>query len=353
MKDWKKVIIPPSTTIRETIKVIDASALQIALVLDEDNRLLGTITDGDIRRGILKGVSLDDASMEIMNTTPVTVSPRESKEASLAIMRNKRIHQIPVVTDDNVLVDLEILDDLLLPPKRNNPVVLMAGGLGSRLRPLTNECPKPLLVVGNKPILETIIENFVEHGFKNFFLSVNYRAEMIEHYFGDGSRWGVDITYIRETERLGTAGALSLLPTKGAEPIFVMNGDLLTKVNFTHLLCFHNEHKAKATLCVRDYEFQVPYGVVKADKHRLVAIEEKPLHKFFISAGIYVFEPEALEMIPAGTFFDMPCLLEKLLKENFETAVFPVREYWLDIGRIDDFERANGEFCEVFNDRSK
>lgn len=348
MKDWKNVVVSPDATIRETIEKIDASALQIALVVDQDNRLLGTITDGDVRRGFLKGASLDNAASRIMNASPVTATENEGRDSLISLMRSRSLHQIPILRGDGLLVGLEVLDEVLFADKRNNPVVLMAGGLGSRLRPLTNDCPKPLLSVGNKPILETIIDNFVEHGLKRFYLSVNYKAEMIEQHFGDGSRWGVEISYLREGERMGTAGPLGLLPASIDEPILVMNGDLLTKVNFSHLLNFHSEHKAMATVCVRDYEFQVPYGVVKVENNHLMAIEEKPVHHFFVNAGIYVLEPDVLRMVPENAYYDMPCLLKKLLSENYETAVFPLREYWLDIGRIDDYERANNEFIGVF-----
>ncbi|MGQ9826160.1 MAG: nucleotidyltransferase family protein, partial [Desulfotomaculales bacterium] len=238
--------------------------------------------------------------------------------------------------------------DLINPKKRNNVVVIMAGGLGSRLRPLTDECPKPLLKVGGKPLLETILENFLEYGLYNFYFSVNYRAEMIREYFGDGSRWGANIEYINEEKRLGTAGALSLLPEKPKNTVLVMNGDLLTKINFEHLLDFHADTKADATMCVKEYNFQIPYGVVKTDRHRLIEIEEKPVKTFFISAGIYAIEPAVIDLIPRNTYFDMPGLFEKLIKENREAAVFPIREYWLDIGHKEDFERANGEFSEVF-----
>ncbi len=348
MRDWKKVVIAPEMTIRETIKTIDASAMQIALVVDCDKRLLGTITDGDIRRGILKGITLEDTAHQIMNPTPVVAKANESPDIILSLMRSRSIHQIPVVDNEGSLVGVEILDEMLQMPQRHNPVILMAGGLGSRLRPLTDNCPKPLLKVGTKPILETIIENFTEHGFRDFYISVNYMAEMIEQYFGDGAQWGVHISYIREKERMGTAGALSLIPGEVKEPMVVMNGDLLTKVNFNHLLAFHSEHQAKATMCVRDYQVQIPYGVVRVEKHRMTEIEEKPVQKFFVNAGIYVLEPDVLKMIPSQTFFDMPHLFEKLIQHNMETAVFPVREYWLDIGRVDDFERANLEYIKVF-----
>lgn len=348
MKDWRNVLLSPQTSVRDTIKVIDASAMQIALVVDKNNTLLGTVTDGDIRRAILKGIDLNGPASEVMNSNPTVTKSSESREVVLAIMRSKSIHQIPVVDDSGTLVGLELLDEILQSTQRENPVVLMAGGLGSRLRPLTNECPKPLLKVGNKPILETILENFIEYGFVKFHISINYKAEMIEKYFGDGSRWGVEISYIRENERLGTAGALSHMAGKFTRPIIVMNGDLLTRVNFSQLLSFHAEHEARATMCVRDYHFQVPYGVVKIDRHSLVDIEEKPVHRFFVSAGIYVVEPDALDLIPPDTFFDMPSLFKKLLAQKKEAVVFPIREYWLDIGRLDDFEKANGEFDNIF-----
>ncbi|QWV95972.1 nucleotidyltransferase family protein [Geomonas nitrogeniifigens] len=348
MKRWQKTIVGPDTTIRDTIGVIDESALQIALVLDADRKLLGTITDGDIRRGILKGVPLTGPARSIMNATPVVAMTNDSRDTILATMRSRKIHQIPVVDGHGTLVGVEFLDELLQPVKRENTVVLMAGGLGTRLMPLTNDCPKPLLKIGSKPILEIILENFIDQGFCKFFISVNYKAEMIESHFGDGSRWGVEIDYLRETERMGTAGALSLLPGSIAQPLLVMNADLLTKVNFGHLLNFHTEHNAKATLCVRDYDYQIPYGVVRIDKHRLTAIEEKPVHQCFVNAGIYVLEPETLLLLPRNTFFDMPSLLCKLIEHQHETAVFPVREYWMDIGRMSDFEQANYEYNQGF-----
>ncbi|MBP2636934.1 MAG: alcohol dehydrogenase [Firmicutes bacterium] len=348
MKDWKKILVSPDTTIREALQIIDSSAMQIALVVDDKERLLGTVTDGDIRRGILKGISLEDLVQRIMNAHPTVAKSYERRDIVLAVMKLKRLNHIPVIEDDGRVIKVETLQDLISVDEKENWVVLMAGGLGSRLRPLTDECPKPLLRVGGKPVLETILENFMEYGFRKFFVSVNYRAEMIKEYFGDGSRWGAEIQYIHENKPLGTAGALSLLPQKPAKPILVMNGDLLTKVNFQQLLDFHLEHQAQATMCVREYTYQIPYGVVKMDKHVLTAIEEKPTERFLVNAGIYVLEPTALDYIPADEYFDMPNLFKTIIKQNGETTVFPIREYWLDIGQMSDFERANGEFCEVF-----
>ncbi len=348
MKDWKNTLVSPETSIRKTIQILDSGALKIALVVDAERRLLGTVTDGDIRRGILRGVALEEPVQRIMNSAPTTVSAEEDKSEILALMRQKQLYQIPIVTNQGTLVGLEILDDIIQVPKRDNIVVLMAGGMGVRLRPLTNDIPKPLLKVGGKPILETILENFIEYGFRRFYISVNYKAELIVDHFGDGSRWGVEIKYLYEEQKLGTAGALGLLPEKTDLPVVVMNGDVLTKINFKHLLDFHKEHNAKATMCVREYDFQVPFGVVKLDNHRLVSIEEKPLHRFFVNAGIYVLEPQSMEFIPRNVFFDMPTLFSTLNNHQQETSVFPIREYWIDIGRLDDFERANQEFDRNF-----
>lgn len=347
MHSWKQTLVLATASIHEAIQVLDESAMQIVLVVDAGGQLLGTITDGDIRRGILKGIALQDDVGKIMNRQPTVARADQGREQILANMQTKLLHRIPVLDEAGRVVGIELLEDLIQPHEKENWVVLMAGGLGTRLRPLTQDCPKPMLKVGNQPLLQTILENFREYGFRKFFISVNYMADMVKDYFGDGSKFGVEIRYLEETERLGTAGALSLLPEKPQLPILVMNGDVLTKVNFRHLLDFHLEHQAMATMGVREYDFQVPYGVVRIDHHRITGIDEKPIHRFFVNAGIYVLEPGALEQIPPG-FYDMPTLFEKLIAAGQESAVFPVREYWLDIGQMADYERANGEFIRNF-----
>jgi NDP-sugar pyrophosphorylase family protein len=225
----------------------------------------------------------------------------------------------------------------------------MVGGLGTRLKPLTDSIPKPMLNVGNKPILETIVEKFAEFGFINIIMCANYKSHIIQDYFGDGSKFGVSIEYILEKKRMGTAGALSLLKEKPTEPFFVMNGDLLTNANFEHLHDYHVSNASAATMCVREYDFQVPYGVVNIANSKILSIEEKPLHKFFVSAGMYMLSPEALEYIPENEFFDMPALFEKLISKKKNILSFPLREYWLDIGRIEEFEKANNEYHGVFS----
>src|SRR6266702_1577335 len=349
MNRWKDVLISPTTSILEAIKIIDATAMQIALVVDENQRLLGTLTDGDVGRAILKSISLTDPVQSVMNCEFTSVNITETRDNILVLMKDMQFHQIPVLDENRCIVGLELLDELLSIKKRDNVVVLMAGGLGTRLGSLTKDCPKPLLKVGNKAVLETIVDNCKEYGLHKFAISINYKAEMIQDFCGDGSRWGVEISYLHENKRLGTAGALGLLQEEPKLPILVMNADVLTKVNFQHLLDFHDDHQSVATMCVREYDFQVPYGVVKIDKQRLIGIEEKPVHRFFVSAGIYVLNPETLRFVPRDEYFDMPSLFEKVLEKKMETSVFPIREYWLDIGKLDDFERAKGEYDEVFS----
>jgi len=237
---------------------------------------------------------------------------------------------------------------LIQPQRRSNKVVLMAGGLGTRLSPLTDSTPKPMLHVGNKPILETIIDRFSACGYGEIILSVKYKSHLIEEYFKDGAAFGVNIEYVHEEKRMGTAGALSLMSKRLDEPFFVMNADLLTSVNFENLHNYHLSQHAVATMGVREYDFQVPYGVVNVKDNYILSIEEKPIHKFFVSAGIYMFCPSILDYVPQDKFFDMPSLFSTLIAENLKTVSFPIREYWLDIGRMSDYERANLEYTGIF-----
>jgi len=349
LKNWREIRVNPQSTILETIKVIDKGAIQIALVTDAEDKLLGTVSDGDVRRGILKGLPMTEPVRLIMNQNPTVATSDATREELRDLMSELEVRQIPVVDAERRIIRIETWLNALLHSPKDNPVVLMAGGAGRRLGPLTAGCPKPLLKVGDKPILQTILEGFIECGFHNFYFSVNYRADMIKNYFGNGDKWGVQIQYLLESSPLGTAGALGLLPEKPTEPIIVMNGDILTKVDFEHLLNFHKENQSCATMCIRDYQTQVPYGVVEIDEHRLVAIHEKPIQQFFVSAGIYVLNPDIVEFLPSMGRMDMPELFHAVLHANRDTAVFPIREYWIDIGRVDDYEKANGDFETFFN----
>lgn len=350
METWENALISAETSIREALRVIDSSATKVALVTDESRQLIGTVTDGDVRRGIIRGLDLDMPVTTVMHKKPVSARNRTSANQLLLMMKNKRIHQVPLLDDDGRVVGLVTIDDLIKEQNLDNWAVVMAGGPGKRLRPITNDVPKPLLDVGDRPLLETIVEELHLAGFRRIFLAVNYKAEMIERHFGDGSRWDVQIEYLREEKALGTAGALSLLPEKPTSPLVVMNGDLLTKVDFMHLLRYHENAGSMATMCVREYSFEVPFGVVRLHDTRLTGIDEKPVQTFFVNAGIYVIEPEAIEHIPEDTALDMPQLFERFIDNMLETNVFPVREYWLDVGRFDDYFKANKDFGTKFEE---
>lgn len=347
---WETLLVDPSMTIFEVIEVIDRSGMQIALVVDKGRHLLGVITDGDIRRALIKRLDLSSAVKNIMNPRPATISLNDSNQSVIAKMKALTLRHLPVVDTDGCVVDLKILDELLKKDKYENHVVLMAGGLGQRLGDLTTNCPKPLLHLGGKPILQTIIESFEQAGFYKFYISLNYKAQMIESHFGNGDSFNIQIEYLKEDKKLGTAGALSLLPDKINEPIIVMNADLLTKINFQSLLDFHYSHNADATMCVTEYDFQVPFGVVKTKEVDIESIDEKPIHRCLVNAGIYVLNPDVLKFIPNNEVYQMTDLFEELVKRQFKAVTFPIREYWLDVGNPKDFTRADAEYREHFND---
>jgi len=347
--NWRNALINPKTSLQEAIHVIDKAALQIALVIDDLGRLSGVVTDGDIRRALIRGLPLDHAVAEVMNANPKVASINDSKTKMCATMEAHTLIHLPVLDIDDKVVGLETLQGLYKQPHFQNPVFLMAGGFGTRLRPLTNVCPKPLLEIGGKPILETILESFVSSGFKKFYIAVHYLADQIKDYFGDGQRWGVQINYVEEHEPLGTAGALGLLPFDLPDlPIIVMNGDILTQIDFPRLLAYHNEHQGIATLCVRQYEHQIPYGVVSIEGQRITGIVEKPIHSCFSNAGIYVLNQALVQTIAKQQQLDMPQFLNQQIMAGGVVSMFPVHEYWLDIGREADFLRAECEFSKYF-----
>lgn len=341
MPDWKNTLIPADATIREVIETINSSGFEISLVIDRDEKLLGTITDGDIRRGLLQGLGMEAPAGQLMNEKPLVAPPDMSREGLLEKMNGEVIRQIPLLDDNRRVVGLAHIRDLTPPMEsRENWVVLMAGGLGERLKPLTEATPKPLLSVGDKPLLQTILESFVEQNFRRFYISVNYRADAIKDHFGDGAKWNVEIRYLEEDERLGTAGALKLIPEPPTGPLIVMNGDLITKINFQDLLDYHDQQGSQATMCVREYDLQVPFGVVGIEGNIIESIDEKPVHRFFINAGIYVLDPDLIGLIPGDENYDMTELFEATIAMGKDVIAFPVHEYWLDVGRMDDLDRA-------------
>ena len=333
-----------ANTIKDAISTIDNGCVQIALVLDENERLIGTVTDGDIRRALLQGESIDTPVEKIMFRRYHALTTTATEKEVLALMRSQRLRQIPTIDEQSRVVGLFVLEELIKPKKHTNPVVIMAGGKGKRLHPLTQHSPKPMLRVQGKPLLEIILGHCIDAGFQHFYLSVNHLKNQIQDYFGDGSHWQVRIDYLEEEKPLGTGGALSLLPQKPKEPLLVINGDVLTRLDYRQLLRFHDEQKAAATLCVREHTTQLPYGVVSIDDLNVLKLEEKPLLSHYINAGIYLLNPALLELVPHDRFFDMPKLLEKAMQQQHRVSAFPIYEYWLDVGHPETLELAHGEW---------
>ncbi|TKF23476.1 CBS domain-containing protein [Vibrio genomosp. F6] len=341
---WKNVLIKPTSTLRDALEIINNEALRVVLVVDDNHQLQGVVTDGDIRRGLLNNLALTAEITQVMNTNPMTADAKTPRDDLIATMESKEILSLPLLESGKV-VGLETLHGMLSKPVYQNPVFLMAGGFGTRLRPLTDTCPKPMLKIGNKPILETVIRSFIKAGFVNFYISTHYMPEQIEQHFGDGSDLGVNITYVYEESPLGTGGALGLLPKDLPQdlPLIMMNGDVLTKVDFQRLLEFHTENQADATMCVREYDYQIPYGVINGEGNKITSMVEKPIQRFFVNAGIYVVSPRVIQSVPENHHIDMPTLLEDHMVERENILMFPIHEYWLDIGRMDDFNRAQAD----------
>lgn len=339
---WEKILISKGSTIKSALEIIDSEALRTALVVDEKKRLLGVVTDGDIRRGLLKNLTLVDAVSLVMNVSPTSAKLGEKREDLIKIMKNKSILSVPLLDESGVVLGLETLQSALSHPTYNNPVFVMAGGFGTRLRPLTDNCPKPMLKIGDKPILEILINSFVKAGFVNFYISTHYMPEQITGHFGDGSEFDCNITYVYEDKPLGTGGALGLLPDDLPKdlPLLMVNGDVLTNMDFQRLLNFHIEHDADATICVRNYDYKIPYGVINGEGNKIISMVEKPTQHFFVNAGIYIVSPRIINSVPKNHKVDMPTLLEQHMKERENILMFPIHEYWLDIGQMDDFNRA-------------
>ena len=348
MDDWRKVLLTPQDSLERAVKVLHEGGCRIALVADKFGMLLGTVTDGDIRRALINQLTMESPVSLIMNGNPITVDDKINNKEILSLMSDQSLLHMPIIDKDGILCGLETLQHLIESPICDNPIFLMAGGFGTRLHPLTKDTPKPLLKVGNKPILEMIIEQFINYGFHNFYISTHFKSEQIRDYFKDGKLHNVSVKYVHEDVPLGTAGSLGLLPDNlPSLPIIVMNGDLLTKVDFKNLLNFHCEHNSEATMCVREYDFQVPYGVVEIDDYNIKRITEKPVHKFFVNAGIYVLNRSLINKVDGKSCLDMTDFLEKELNNGGVNA-FPIHEYWLDIGQMEEYEKANREFSTVF-----
>jgi len=349
--DWQETLLPLKSTLRQASEVLTCSSMRIVLIVDDNQRLLGTVTDGDIRRALVHGCSMDSSVEFVMEKDPVTVEMDRGRQSVVLLMQEKDLLQLPVVDGNFRVVGLEVMQNLIYGIKRENPVLLMAGGFGKRLLPLTKNIPKPLLKIGRKPLLESIIEQLSASGFSNIFIATHYKGKLISEHFGDGRAWGVNIHYLEETKPLGTAGALTLLQEHYlTSPLLVMNSDLLTRLDFGQLLEFHESHGGEATMCVREYDFQIPYGVVEGDGQHVSRLIEKPIETFFINAGIYVLNPEIIRNeANSNVKFDMPDFLDKVMSSGGIVNMFPIHEYWIDIGRLEEYERAQLEAAESYS----
>lgn len=340
---WREIVLPLSSTIKEVIEVLDKGGMRLVVATSNNGCFEGTITDGDVRRGLLRGLTLSDSCIGVVNRQPIIVSPDVERDKVLQVMLENKIQQIPVINGANEIVGLHLREDFEKPLIRPNRIVIMAGGVGSRLLPYTEKCPKPLLPVAGKPMLLHIIEQAKFRGFRRFVISVNHLGEMIEEYFGSGEEFGVEIEYIRENSPLGTAGALSIHPFQDGLPIIVTNGDVISDINFSDFLDFHIAHQGTATMAVKSHEWQHPFGVVQINGLEVIGIQEKPITKTYINAGVYVLDLEILKLLPKNQPCDMPTLIMMArTNKGAKIYAYPMHEPWLDVGRPDDLIRANG-----------
>ncbi len=342
-QNFEETVVSETATLRTAMEVLDRGSLEIVLVVSPDGTLLGTLTDGDIRRAILSGVSLESIASKFMRRRFTSVTPSASRAEVLDLMRARTLHQIPLVDEDGKLVGLHLLREILGASLRPNWAVVMAGGRGERLRPITDSLPKPMIKVAGRPILERIVLHLVGFGIRRIFLSVNYMGDMIEGYFKDGAELGCNIEYVKEEKPLGTGGALSLLPEKPDHPVLMLNGDLLTQFNVANILAFHADGGFKATVGVHEYVHTIPYGVVEQEGDRVTGVREKPTQTWIANAGIYVFEPGLVDRVPKDTYFPLPTLVEECLDRGEAVGAFPIKEDWIDVGHPKELKRARGE----------
>ena len=337
---WRQATLPPKASIRQAIQNLDEIAIKIVLVVSENGHLEGTISDGDIRRGLLRGLNLDSPLADILHRNALVVPPGLGRDTVMQLMIANKIQQIPIVDEQQHVVGLHLWDEVTTPAARTNAMVIMAGGKGTRLMPHTENCPKPLVLLAGKPMLEHIIDRAKAEGFHHFVLAIHYLGHMIEEYFGNGEKLDVRIEYLREPSPLGTAGALSLLNPCPDEPFVVTNGDVITDIRYSELLDFHRRYAAAGTMAVRLHEWRHPFGVVQTDGIDIVGFEEKPVARTHINAGVYALAPEALNSLLVGAPCDMPGLFERLQAKAMRTVAYPMHEPWLDVGRPDDLKFA-------------
>ncbi|TME97022.1 MAG: CBS domain-containing protein [Chloroflexi bacterium] len=339
--DPARAIIPSTASIRAAMEAIDRDVSRIALLVGAGGELVGTVTDGDARRAILAGTSLDSPASSIMKAQPVVAERDMTDDEIVALMLTRSVRQVPVVDESGRVLDIKLLDRMTRTAEEPVPVLIMAGGLGRRLGDITRYIPKPLVEVAGRPILATLIQDLAAQGFRRVILSVGHKAELIERYFGDGRRFGVTISYVRDGRPLGTAGAIAAALPQLEREFIVTNADLLTRVNFGELVAFHRAERDDLTIGIIESTYELRYGLVEIDGTRVTGIREKPELRHFVNGGIYVLEPKLGRLVPADTRFDMDQLIRAALAQGFRVGCFPIHEFWADIGEPADLKQAS------------
>lgn len=346
----EKVLVYTEYSIKQALEILDAGAKGIILIVDKDKKLMGTITDGDIRRAILNGISLDIKIKEIIHKDPIKVFEGTSIEEAKEIIIKNAIQHLPIINKDNIIIDMITLNDIILPKGKDNIVIIMAGGLGTRLKDLTKEIPKPMLQVGGNPILYHIINNFKQCGYNKVVISVNYKSEIIENYFQDGVAYGVKINYIKEQKRLGTAGGIKLAENYINEPFFVINGDVFTNLNVEKMMEFHIKNKFDITVGTRRYSLTVPYGVIEEKKNNIIGLKEKPTVDYLINGGVYCLNPELIKYIPEDKYFEITDLINGCIEKKLNVGSYEIKDYWMDIGKLEDYNKLNDDIHNLASD---
>lgn len=335
-RNWVDSVLLDGGKVRDVIESLNRSSSKVVMIKSRDGKFVGLITDGDLRRSILLGNAIDDDFTSLINKNPISVGAEVENYQILELMIEHDIQQIPVLNIESEIIGLRVIDELIATPKLNNRIIIMAGGKGTRLRPYTETCPKPMLLIRGKPMLHHIIDKAKIEGFSNFIITTHYLSHMIEDYFGNGAEIGVNISYTHEHEPLGTAGALSLITEKLDEPFIVTNGDVVTDIQFSDMLLFHKKNAGIATMATRPYQISHPYGVVEVNGSEISSFQEKPVYHSMINAAVYVLEPDVLDLLPINKHCDMPTLLEKNKAEGKRILAYPIHESWIDVGRAED-----------------
>jgi dTDP-glucose pyrophosphorylase len=342
LSELDRFIVGDAASVRDAMSAINDNFREVVLVSRADRRIVGVITDGDIRRALLRGATMDSPASEVMSRDFVSATAEMDRAAVLDLMKALHIRHVPVLRGDGTLQSIHFLEDIIGAPVCASPAVIMAGGRGVRLLPITQSCPKPMVPVAGRPILERIVLHLVGCGVRHIFLSINYLGHMIEDHFGDGTAFGCRIEYLRETTELGTGGALRLLPQRPRHPLLVLNGDQVSRIDVQGLLARHAVAGVRATMAVGSYQHQVPFGVVHEQDGRLMRIEEKPSLSMLVNRGVYVLEPDVLDLIPQGQSFPITDLFDRLLERGEPVGTYFSDDEWLDVGRPADLLRANG-----------